>query len=101
MVVISVGCSLSLELVRVGVEGAVGASVGVVPLPRLPRPGEEDGELWLPFVAGLLVCPLLVTGLGAGGVDWTHLFFDGGGVKGGGDLAACLSLIFLQLCTLK
>ena len=62
---------------------------------------EEDGELWLPFVAGLLVCPLLVTGLGAGGVDWTHLFFDGGGVKGGGDLAACLSLIFLQLCSFK
>ena len=87
--------SLSLALVLVGVDGV---STGVVDRTLLPREEGEAGAgeapLLRPWGSGGLsvtVCPLLT----AVGVVWRHLFLDGGGVRGGGDLPDCLSLIFL------
>ena len=89
--------SLSLALVLVGVDGV---STGVVDLPRRPREEGEAGVGEAPLLRScsavglsVAVCPLLT----AVGVVWTHLFFEGGGVRGGGDRADCLSLIFLLI----
>ena len=71
---------LSLPLDLVGVLGW-----GVAPL--LPRPLGEAGGVFAPSSSILLLVPLLWPLLTAGGgVDWTHLFLEGGGVRVGGDL---------------
>ena len=91
-----------------------GASEGVADRPRLPRDaaaGEAGGEaaadrvsspplpfrrewpLLVPFVGGGVVAAAVASG--GGGVDCTQRFLVGGGVRGGGERAACLSRIFL------
>jgi len=97
--------------------GVGGASVGVElrPLPLLvgvEGHGDPGGEevvellldwevrvdlLWEPLVGkesrSIIELPLVVVVVG--GVDWTHLFLAGGGVRVGGDLVPEASLLIL------